>query len=508
MFLAPDRAFAGVISQLIDCNPFLPERIQLERRALGKQFSETDAQWNLHPSAYRRSENARRITERAEQVLSRTRSQLLTQKSLTNEEQSLYCDLVYYVLFSRFRDDFQHLMSTGGNGVADVYRRFRHDMQEAFAAPVISEDIRNESPHLFSILYQLFSAFHNVFDNLIGSSPPIIQLRAETWRSIFTHDLRRYRKTLYGEMSDFTTLITGPSGSGKELVARAIGLSSYIRYDERRECFASSHAEMFCSLNLSALSPTLIESELFGHKRGAFTGAVTDRKGWLESCPPCGAIFLDEIGELDASIQVKLLRVLQEREFQRLGESVPCQFVGKIITATNRCLEEEMAKGRFRRDFFYRICSDRIRMPTLAQRCAAESAELAHLVQYLLSRIIGTEDDALTTAILEWIDAHLGSRYAWPGNVRELEQCIRSWLIRRDYQPTTSGTPEGKYRGLCEALAEAGLSVDELISLYCTVKYAQAPSYQAVAEQLGIDRRTVKARIDENGLERLRQGGS
>ena len=112
-------------------------------------------------------------------------------------------------------------------------------------------------------------------------------------------------------MGDVTTLVTGPSGTGKELVARAIGLSRYIPFDAEGQAFADDTPRSFVPLNLSALSPTLIESELFGHRRGAFTGAVADRAGWLETCPPRGTVFLDEIGELDPAIQVKLLRVLQ-----------------------------------------------------------------------------------------------------------------------------------------------------------------------------------------------------
>src|SRR4030095_10303350 len=121
------------------------------------------------------------------------------------------------------------------------------------------------------------------------------------------------------------------------------------------------YAGPFYALNPSALSPTLIESELFGHRRGAFTGAVQDRAGWLEVCPATGTVFLDEIGELDPAIQVKLLRVLQSRTFQRLGDTRDRPFLRKLIAATNRDLGREMAAGEFRKDFYYRLCSDFVR---------------------------------------------------------------------------------------------------------------------------------------------------
>jgi transcriptional regulator with AAA-type ATPase domain len=196
-----------------------------------------------------------------------------------------------------------------------------------------------------------FPLFWHIFDNIVGESMPIARLRAAVWQSIFTHDMRRYRRSLYNRISDVTTLITDPSGTGKELVARAIGLSQYIAFDAQRQCFSGDMTNMFLTLNLSALSPTLIESELFGHRKGAFTGAVADRAGWLEISPRNGTVFLDEIGELDAAIQVKLLRVVQSRVFQRLGETDERPFHGKIIAATNRDLAAEIRAGRFREDF-------------------------------------------------------------------------------------------------------------------------------------------------------------
>lgn len=146
---------------------------------------------------------------------------------------------------------------------------------------------------------------------------------------------------------------------------RALGLSRYIPLDPDPGTFVANVDGAFHALNLSALSPTLIESELFGHRKGAFTGALENRAGWLESCPPLGAVLLDEIGEVDASIQVKLLRVLQTREFQRIEESEPRQFRGKLIASTNRDLGADMLGGRFREDLYYRLCSDLIVTPSL-----------------------------------------------------------------------------------------------------------------------------------------------
>src|SRR5262249_30706093 len=160
----------------------------------------------------------------------------------------------------------------------------------------------------------------------------------------------------------------GPSGTGKELAARAIAQSRYVPFDSRRLVFADEGAVSFFPINISALSPTLVESELFGHRRGSFTGAIADRKGWLETCPPPGSVFLDELGDLDPAIQVKLLRVIETRSFHPVGDTASRQFQGKLIAATNRDLAADIRKGRFREDLYYRLCSDQIATPALAEQ--------------------------------------------------------------------------------------------------------------------------------------------
>lgn len=158
-------------------------------------------------------------------------------------------------------------------------------------------------------------------------------------------------------MHDLTTLITGLSSTGKELVVQA-GATRYVPFDPARRVFAEDFTASFFLLHLAALPDTLVESELFGHRRGAFTGAVQGRAGWLETCPALGTVFLDEIGELELAIQVKLLRVFQAPTFHRFGETRERPFRGKLVTATNRDLALEIDAGRFREDLFYRLCGD------------------------------------------------------------------------------------------------------------------------------------------------------
>src|SRR5271170_1491941 len=151
-------------------------------------------------------------------------------------------------------------------------------------------------------------------------------------------------------MGEFPTLITGSSGTGKELIARAIAGARYVPFDPERMEFADAPGESFLPINIAALSPALIESELFGHRRGSFTGAIGDRKGWLETCPATGSVFLDELGDLDLTIQVKLLRVIETRTFHPVGGVETRQFQGKLIAATNRDLASDIRKAAFRED--------------------------------------------------------------------------------------------------------------------------------------------------------------
>jgi transcriptional regulator with GAF, ATPase, and Fis domain len=332
-----------------------------------------------------------------------------------------------------------------------------------------------------------------------------VRLRAAAWQSIFTHDLDRYRRGLYAHMGDFTTLITGPSGTGKELVARAIAFSRYVPFDPSSGTFAGNFVRAFHPVSLSALSATLIESEIFGHRRGSFTGALEDHAGRLEVCSPLGTVFLDEVGEIDGPIQVKLLRVLQTRTFERIGDTRTFQFQGKIIAATNRDLAREIREGRFRTDLYYRLCSDMVETPSLHEQLASAPDELRRLTRFIARRVAGEASEALADEVVSWIERRLGPDYAWPGNFRELEQCVRNVLIRGEYRPPQQGQPRGRER-LTRAFLAGELSADDLLAKYCTLVYAAEGSYDGTARRLGLDRRTVRRKVDPGLLEELRGG--
>src|SRR5437016_2671396 len=221
------------------------------------------------------------------------------------------------------------------------------------------------------------------FDEIVGTSPPLRAVLASVSRVAPT---------------DSTVLITGETGTGKELVARAIHKRS------------SRSSRPFVSVNCAAIPPTLITSELFGHEKGAFTGALTRRLGRFELADG-GTIFLDEIGDLQPDTQLTLLRVLQEREFERLGSTRPIKVDVRVIAATNRDLKAAMASGAFRADLFYRLSVFPIEMPPLRER----STDIPLLVAYFADRYASNAGKTIRHVDKRTLD--LVRSYRWPGNV-------------------------------------------------------------------------------------------
>jgi transcriptional regulator with AAA-type ATPase domain len=511
LFTEGDATVARAVGELAAGNPFLPERLEAERTALGDAFDPAGTLWHS-PAEPAPAPNVLRIAARATTLADAARARLAGGIRPRAGEIELYEDLVLYTLYERHQGALFGWFQTGSTpaGRVPLFGRVRQDLAHYLDVRGCASPLREQAAHVFAGFYQVRRAFHHIYANILGESAPARHLRAAVWQSIFTRDGRRYRRALYARMGDVATLVTGPSGTGKELVAQAIGLSGYIPFDEKTQTFAEPAAGAVFPLNLSAFSPTLIESELFGHRRGAFTGALEDRKGWFEACPAVGAVFLDEIGEVDPAIQVKLLRVLQTRTFQRLGDTADRTFAGKLIAATNRDLRQALAAGRFREDFYYRLCADLLVTPSLAERLRDTPGELRTLCRAIARRVAGeAEADAVAAEAEAWIAEHLGPDYPWPGNVRELEQCLRNLVIRGVYQPQ-GAVPAGADTPFFDAIRMGTLSADALLRHYCTWVYARTGSYSDTARRLALDPRTVRDRIDATWLAALQaaNGGS
>jgi Nif-specific regulatory protein len=234
------------------------------------------------------------------------------------------------------------------------------------------------------------------FDNIIGSAPAMIDV-FDTIAQVSTSPRA-------------TCLILGETGTGKELIAKA------IHYNSGRA------DKPFIRVNCGALTSTLLESELFGHVKGSFTGAIRDKMGRFEAATG-GTIFLDEIGTIDTTLQVKLLRVLQEREFERVGDTKTIKVDVRIIAATNLDLQDEVAKGRFREDLFYRLNVVTIALPPLRSR----REDIPRLIDFFLDKFNAENGKQLRKISKDMLNVFV--RYPWPGNVRELENAMERAVV-------------------------------------------------------------------------------
>ena len=375
-------------------------------------------------------------------------------------------------------------------------RTLKPDVDVDFADVAITE-LRalgfraDEASHYFALFYQLRRAYYFIARALVGDSQPMRHLREALWNNVFSHDVRVYDQALWPRMEDFSTLLLGETGTGKGAAAEAVGRSGYIPFDVRRRQFVASFTESFTSTNLSQFPESLIESELFGHRKGAFTGAVDDHEGVFARCREYGTLFLDEIGDVSVSVQLKLLRVLQERVFTPVGSHQQQRFAGRVIAATNQPLADLRRSGRFRDDFFYRLCSDVVTVPSLRTRLTDTPGELESLVRLLVRRTVGTVDAELVELVMTTLERDLPADYSWPGNVRELEQAVRRVLLTRSYVAHVD-TAAGAEDELAAEFRGGTLTASELLSRYCAALYAELGSYDKVARKVALDRRTVR----------------
>ena len=286
-------------------------------------------------------------------------------------------------------------------------------------------------------------------------------------------------------LSEVSILIQGESGTGKELVAKAI-------HD------LSSRAEgPFVKVNCAALSENLLESELFGHVRGAFTGAVKDRPGRFEVAHQ-GTLFLDEIGETSPGLQVKLLRVLQEGEFERVGESRTRKVDVRILAATNKDLRREVAAGRFRDDLFYRLCVVPIDLPPLRDR----ADDIPLLADHFLKRLASREG---RRKVLSASIHGLLQRYRWPGNVRELENALaHAYVCSAGDVISSEGLPEHILHGE-DLFLDAPAQGEERRSILAALE-GTAWNKGEAATRLGLSRTTLWRRMRDLGIRQPRRG--
>jgi len=299
-----------------------------------------------------------------------------------------------------------------------------------------------------------------------------------------------------------TILIEGETGTGKELVARAIHHNSPRR------------AHRFVALNCSAIPETLLEAELFGHVRGAFTGAVGDRQGRFEQAHK-GTILLDEVGTMSPSLQAKLLRVLQEREFERVGQSQPVKVDVRVIAATNSDLGRMVREGTFREDLYYRLNVIQVRLPPLRER----REDIPLLVQHFLERLGREQVPPRLDVAMSQEAMRLLMGYSWPGNVRQLENVVERALamspghtqIDPQALPPELRQEPGSQEAWSAVLPEGGADFDALIAdterslIGAALSRTQGNKRQA-ADLLKLNRTTLVEKMKRLGMTASRGG--
>lgn len=282
-----------------------------------------------------------------------------------------------------------------------------------------------------------------------------------------------------------TVLITGESGTGKELVARAVH-----EYSEKKD-------QPFVAINCSGFQETLLESELFGHVKGAFTGAMKDKEGFFETAGE-GTIFLDEISEMPLSLQSKLLRILEQREFYRVGGTKLVPMQARIVAATNRNIKELIQPGDFREDLFYRIAVFEINLPPLRKR----SSDIPLLVEYFIRKFNKELKTKYLGAAPDAIQAMMA--YDWPGNIRELRNVVeRAMILSNGQHITSEGLPPQmagvtpaplKTQSLKEAVHSFENTIIRQVLMNC--KWNK----EAAARRLGINSSTLYRKIIDLGI--------
>jgi len=345
-----DREFFSDVARAVFTNPFSNERAEIDAKIGGGSPREDQDDRLIRVT--------RRVAERISQLDADGDACL---NHYSGEDRDVLAFTFLFDGYHRCRDPFDKLISEQiAAGEAACQVPFAKDALDLLERRGFSPE---EALRDFGLFYQIRRGSYFIGHALVGDSPSMKELRLNLWNNIFTKDIRWSNRYRWNRMENFSTLFLGETGTGKRSAATAIGRGGFIPFDPKRGCFEESFTRTFVSLNLSQFPETLIESELFGHEKGALTGAVEPHQGVFASCSHHVSIFLYEIGEVSVPVQIKLLQVVQERVFTPVGSHEEKRFRGRVISATNKTLTKLRGEGLFRDDFFYRLCSDQITVP-------------------------------------------------------------------------------------------------------------------------------------------------
>ncbi len=378
------------------------------------------------------------------------------------------------------RPELPVIIMTAFATVDDAVRAIKLGAHDYVTKPCPNEKLLSMVGNVLQ-MRRLASENRRLREELAGGAPERIVFTSPRFREV-------YDLTLKVASSDANILVLGESGTGKELIASALHHNS-------RRC-----THQFVSLNCAALNDTLLESQLFGHLRGAFTGAVANQKGMLEEADG-GTLFLDEIGDVSPTVQAKLLRVIQERDFIPVGSTRPKKVDVRFVAATNKDLQREVSEGRFREDLFYRLNVISINLPPLRER----PEDIEPLARHFLRRFASRMSRDIRDITPEGLDAL--QSYGWPGNVRELENVMeRAVILTNGSAITTDVIPLQVGRSAAQpptvpARKPEMLALEEMERQHIeAVLKENRYNKSRTAEILAISRRTLDRRIAEFGM--------
>lgn len=479
-----DREFFALVAETAFCNPFSERRPQLDAQIVG------------HVVAPYSEAHLAELTQIVSQRIAKLEAAGMADvRRFPASERELMQTVFLFEIFHLFYQEFDQLIvDQVSAGATSLPVKFASTALNRMRQRGIGAD---EAARFFGMFYQLRRAYHFIVRGLIGQSACMQEFRRRLWNNVFTQNVQWFERHFWNRMEDFSTLLLGETGTGKGAAAAAIGRSGYIPFDVKQNRFRESFMQSFTSLNLSQFPETLIESELFGHRKGAFTGAIEAHQGVFARCSPHGAIFLDEIGDVGGPLQIKLLQVLQERTFRPVGSHESVRFQGRVIAATNRDIDRLRSRGSFRDDFYYRLSSDVIHVPPLRQRLQEAPDELRQLLEHTVAIMVGDRSEELIEMITAALLKSPGPDYTWPGNVRELEQAVRRILLTGSYKGSVTPKSKDLVERLITGIETESLDADALLAGYCAVLYESTESYEAVARQTNLDRRTAKKYVQQ-----------
>jgi transcriptional regulator with AAA-type ATPase domain len=473
-------------------------------------------------TSYRRGARAQNLESLAKRLVTHVivvAARLAEGARATPAERAIYEGAAVHLMWDEFAPKIQGLIDRDALDVP-----FFDDFVKRHGLLFSHPWLRTPEPgHLFALMYQVHRAWYFPATKIRGGSPSALATRAAVFRASLGSDIGAYADGLYRHMHEIPVLITGETGTGKEEAAQCVGWSRYIPFDRIKNRLVAHYRADHHARNLCEVPREMIDSALFGYKRGAFTGALSDAKGYFALPGPHGSLFLDEVGEMPEHVQVKLLRPLQSRDFVPLGETSPQELQGRLLFATNRNLEEMCAQGEFHADLLERMNGVHIHMPPLRQMLAEAPGELRRYARMFVAAKI--DDPARVEAWTERVVKGIAKTRpgdAWYRNVRELKNYTERYILTdgrmpppaarpaaaaNEPAPETTATPVSTCQpssGNLGPNAKAGnVPADEVMrSLVTHIYFLTGLNKSETARRTGLNWRTVDKLIDHERLAR------